>query len=206
MSARRRRRRGQGDRAPRRRPLVLRRVRLRRRLPPLGRADDHRRQVGSGQGLRDDHLAGRPVPKFMSIWRVAEAGDRAGPRLVRGRRQRHGALRRPRDRLRGRADRHALLAHVGRYLTGMWIYRLGLTEVKEFALTGRPLSGAEAAESGLINRRCRSSARGRGARGGRAPGEGPRLPAGGDEARGQPGLREHGPRLDPDARLRSSTA
>jgi enoyl-CoA hydratase len=40
----------------------------------------------------------------------------------------------------------------GTYLTGMWIYRLGLTKVKELALTGRPLNGAEAVEIGLINR------------------------------------------------------
>jgi enoyl-CoA hydratase len=40
----------------------------------------------------------------------------------------------------------------GTYLTGMWIYRLGLTRVKEVALTGRPLTGTEAAEIGLINR------------------------------------------------------
>jgi enoyl-CoA hydratase len=39
----------------------------------------------------------------------------------------------------------------GCYLTGMWIYRLGLTRAKEHALTGRPLSGTEAAEVGLIN-------------------------------------------------------
>ena len=39
----------------------------------------------------------------------------------------------------------------GCYLTGMWLYRLGLTKAKEFALTGKPLSGLEAAESGLIN-------------------------------------------------------
>jgi enoyl-CoA hydratase len=39
----------------------------------------------------------------------------------------------------------------GCQLTGMWIYRLGLTRAKELALTGRPLSGVEAAEVGLIN-------------------------------------------------------
>ncbi len=39
----------------------------------------------------------------------------------------------------------------GCYLTGMWLYRLGLTKAKEYALTGRPLSGTEAAEAGLIN-------------------------------------------------------
>jgi len=39
----------------------------------------------------------------------------------------------------------------GSYLSGMWIYRLGLTRAKEYALTGRPLSGREAADCGLIN-------------------------------------------------------
>jgi enoyl-CoA hydratase len=40
----------------------------------------------------------------------------------------------------------------GAYLSGMWIYRLGLTKAKEYALTGKPLSGREAADCGLINR------------------------------------------------------
>jgi enoyl-CoA hydratase len=40
----------------------------------------------------------------------------------------------------------------GSYLSGMWIYRLGLTRAKEYALTGKPLSGREAAEVGLINK------------------------------------------------------
>jgi enoyl-CoA hydratase len=39
----------------------------------------------------------------------------------------------------------------GAYLSGMWIYRLGLAKAKYHALTGRPLSGVEAAEAGLIN-------------------------------------------------------
>jgi enoyl-CoA hydratase len=39
----------------------------------------------------------------------------------------------------------------GAYLSGMWIYRLGLARVKWHGLTGRPLSGAEAADAGLIN-------------------------------------------------------
>jgi enoyl-CoA hydratase len=39
----------------------------------------------------------------------------------------------------------------GAYLTGMWLYRLGLTKAKEYALTGKPLSGVEAVEAGLIN-------------------------------------------------------
>ena len=34
----------------------------------------------------------------------------------------------------------------------MWIYRLALTKAKELALTGRALSGAEAAAIGLVNR------------------------------------------------------
>lgn len=40
----------------------------------------------------------------------------------------------------------------GCYLTGMWVYRLGLAKAKEYALTGKPLSGREAAEVELINR------------------------------------------------------
>jgi len=39
----------------------------------------------------------------------------------------------------------------GAYLSGMWLYRLGLTRAKEYALTGKPLSGREAADIGLIN-------------------------------------------------------
>jgi len=39
----------------------------------------------------------------------------------------------------------------GAYLSGMWIYRLGLTKAKEHALTGRPFSGREAADCELIN-------------------------------------------------------
>ena len=92
------------------------------------------------------------VPKFMSIWRASK------PVIA----QVHGWC------VGGGSDM-ALCADLviasddarigtpysrmwGCYLTGMWIYRLGLTKVKELSLTGRPLSGAEAAECGLINR------------------------------------------------------
>lgn len=95
------------------------------------------------------HLA--PVPKFMSIWR--------SPKPVIA--QVHGWC------VGGGSDM-ALCADLviasedarigtpysrmwGCYLTGMWLYRLGLTRAKQFALTGKPLSGSEAAESGLIN-------------------------------------------------------
>lgn len=39
----------------------------------------------------------------------------------------------------------------GSYLSGMWIYRLGLARTKFHALTGRPLNGVQAAEVELIN-------------------------------------------------------
>lgn len=39
----------------------------------------------------------------------------------------------------------------GAYLSGMWIYRLGLARTKFHALTGRPLNGRQAAEVELIN-------------------------------------------------------
>jgi enoyl-CoA hydratase len=40
----------------------------------------------------------------------------------------------------------------GCYLSGMWVYRLGLAKAKEYALTGKPLTGREAADLELINR------------------------------------------------------
>ena len=40
----------------------------------------------------------------------------------------------------------------GAHLSGMWIYRLGLAKAKEYALTGKAVSGAEAAKIGLINK------------------------------------------------------
>ena len=39
----------------------------------------------------------------------------------------------------------------GAYLSGMWIHRLGLARAKYHALTGRPLTGAQAAEVELVN-------------------------------------------------------
>lgn len=39
----------------------------------------------------------------------------------------------------------------GAYLSGMWIYRLGLARAKWHALTGAPLTGREAADVELIN-------------------------------------------------------
>jgi enoyl-CoA hydratase len=96
--------------------------------------------------------ASGPIPKFMSIWRT--------PKPVIA--QVHGWC------VGGGSDM-ALCADIviasedarigtpysrmwGCYLTGMWLYRLGLTMAKEYALTGRPLSGREAADAGLVNR------------------------------------------------------
>jgi len=93
-----------------------------------------------------------PIPKFMSIWRSPK------PVIARV----HGWC------VGGGSDM-ALLSDVivasedarfgtpysrvwGAYLTGMWIYRLGLTRTKLLALTGDSISGKEAAEIGLINK------------------------------------------------------
>jgi enoyl-CoA hydratase len=93
-----------------------------------------------------------PVPKFMSMWRA--------PKPVIA--QVHGWC------VGGGSDM-ALCADLviasedarigtpysrvwGCYLSGMWLYRLGLAKAKEVALTGRALSGTEAAELELINR------------------------------------------------------
>ncbi|MHB8918502.1 MAG: crotonase/enoyl-CoA hydratase family protein [Desulfocucumaceae bacterium] len=92
-----------------------------------------------------------PVPKFMSIWRSPK------PVIAKI----HGWCV-------GGGSEMALLADIviaaddarfgtpysrvwGCHLTGMWIYRLGLTRAKMFALTGDSISGREAAEIGLIN-------------------------------------------------------
>jgi enoyl-CoA hydratase/carnithine racemase len=92
-----------------------------------------------------------PVPKFMSLWR--------SPKPVIA--QIHGWCV-------GGASEMALCADVviaaedaqigtpysrvwGCHLTGMWIYRLGLTRAKLHALTGEPMSGRQAASLGLIN-------------------------------------------------------
>lgn len=93
-----------------------------------------------------------PVPKFMSIWR--------SPKPVIA--QVHGWC------VGGGSDM-ALCADViiasedacfgtpysrvwGCYLTGLWIYRLGLTRVKLLALTGDSIDGKEAEAIGLINK------------------------------------------------------
>jgi len=116
-----------------------------------GMTTDGRWDPGKDFAMATSPAAG-PIPKFMSIWRT--------PKPVIA--QVHGWC------VGGGSDM-ALCADLviasddarigtpysrmwGCYLTGMWLYRLGLTKAKEYALTGRPLSGAEAAEAGLINR------------------------------------------------------
>ena len=116
-----------------------------------GMTTDGRWDPGKDFAMATSPAAG-PIPKFMSIWRT--------PKPVIA--QIHGWC------VGGGSDM-ALCADLviasddarigtpysrmwGCYLTGMWLYRLGLTKAKEYALTGRPLSGAEAAGAGLVNR------------------------------------------------------
>jgi enoyl-CoA hydratase len=92
-----------------------------------------------------------PIPKFMTIWRGSK------PVIAKV----HGWCV-------GGGSELALCADLviasedaqfgtpysrvwGCHLTGMWIYRLGLTRAKFYALTGAAVSGKEAAEIGLIN-------------------------------------------------------
>lgn len=92
-----------------------------------------------------------PVPKFMSIWRSSK------PVIAKV----HGWCV-------GGGSEMALCADFviaaedarfgtpyarvwGCHLTGMWIYRLGLTRAKQYALTGDSVSGRDAVEIGLIN-------------------------------------------------------
>lgn len=92
-----------------------------------------------------------PTQKFMAIWRASK------PVIA----QVHGWCV-------GGASDYALCADIviasedavigtpysrmwGAYLTGMWLYRLSLAKVKWHSLTGRPLTGVQAAEAELIN-------------------------------------------------------
>jgi enoyl-CoA hydratase len=117
--------------------------------------DEHLTTEGKWDAGKDFVAATAPslgsVPKFMSLWR--------SPKPVIA--QVHGWC------VGGGSDM-ALCADLviasedarigtsysrmwGCYLTGMWLYRLGLTKAKEHALTGKPLSGTEAVDAGLIN-------------------------------------------------------
>ena len=95
-----------------------------------------------------------PIPKFMSIWR--------SPKPV---------VAKVQGWCLGGGSEMALCADFivasedarfgtpysrvwGCHLTGMWIYRLGLTRAKHYALTGDSVSGREAVEIGLINDSC----------------------------------------------------
>ena len=92
-----------------------------------------------------------PTQKFMAIWRASK------PVIA----QVHGWCV-------GGASDYALCADLviasedavigtpysrmwGAYLTGMWLYRLSLAKVKWHSLTGRPLTGVQAAGVELIN-------------------------------------------------------
>lgn len=92
-----------------------------------------------------------PTQKFMSIWKSAK------PVVVKV----HGWCV-------GGGSEYALLGDIvfasddarfgtpyarvwGCHLTTIWVYRLGLAKAKHYSLSGRSISGREAAEAGLIN-------------------------------------------------------
>ena len=142
-----------------------------------------------------------PTQKFMAIWRASK------PVIA----QVHGWCV-------GGASDYALCADIviasddavigtpyarmwGAYLTGMWLYRLGLAKAKWHSLTGEPLTGREAAD-GRAHQRVGPvrAAGGPRRRGRRRAVPNPVVAVAGSEADRQPGLREHGPGVDPDAR------
>jgi enoyl-CoA hydratase len=125
----------------------------------LGHFEDWGLQVGDDWDPGRDMMAvtdpfNGPIPKFMGIWRCPK------PVIVKI----HGWCV-------GGGSEIGLLGDIviaaddaqigtpysrvwGCHLTGMWIYRLGLTKAKQYALSGEPVSGKEAAEIGLINESC----------------------------------------------------
>ena len=91
----------------------------------------------------------------------------------------------------------------GCHHAGMWVHRLGLAKAKELALTGRPLSGPEAVECGLVNKAVPfAGSRGGSVQARRRARLDSVVAARGDEAHREPGVREPGPELDAAARFR----
>jgi enoyl-CoA hydratase/carnithine racemase len=117
--------------------------------------DEHITTAGSWDPGKDFIAATSPslgaVPKFMSLWRSSK------PVIA----QVHGwcvgggsDLALCADLVIASEDARIGTSYSrmwGCYLSGMWLYRLGLTRAKEFALSGKPLSGSEAVGAGLIN-------------------------------------------------------
>lgn len=148
-----------------------------------------------------------PTQKFMAIWRASK------PVIA----QVHGWCV-------GGASDYALCADIviasedavigtpysrmwGAYLTGMWLYRLSLAKVKWHSLTGRPLTGVQAAEAELINEAVPFERLE--ARVAEIATELARIPVvtvASPETDRQPGLREHGPGLHPAAGRHSRRA
>ncbi len=92
-----------------------------------------------------------PHQKFMAIWRAIQTGDRPGARLVCRRGQRLRAVRRHRDRQRRRRDRHPVQPDVGRVPDRDVAVPAEPGQGEWHSLTGRPLTGVQAAEVELIN-------------------------------------------------------
>ncbi|HUJ74289.1 MAG TPA: crotonase/enoyl-CoA hydratase family protein [bacterium] len=92
-----------------------------------------------------------PIPKFMSIWRSPKPVVAKIHGWCVGGGSEVGLLA---DLVIAADDARLGTPYArvwGCHLTGMWIYRLGLTRAKQYALTGDSLSGKEAAEIGLVN-------------------------------------------------------
>ena len=81
---------------------------------------------------------------------LAETHARQGPRLRRGRGQRHRAVLRSGRHGRRRPDRLHALRVWGCRTTAMWVYRLGAERAKRMLLTGDTIDGRTAADWGLV--------------------------------------------------------
>ena len=193
---------GQGDRAARRGPRVLRRLRLRRRLPALGRHDDDRRSMGPRQGFRAGQRSrDRAHTEVHGDLAGVETRHRSGARLVRRRRKRLRAVRRHRHRQRRRRDRHTVRPDVGR-LPHRHVALPAEPCQGEVALIDRRAADRKGSRSSRTDQRIGARSKTSRPASPKSPRSSPNsaVPVAGAEAHRQPGIREHGPGVDADAR------
>jgi enoyl-CoA hydratase len=98
---------------------------------------------GAGHERADDVAPGSPLdPEVQAETTIRPVpGTPEGARLLRGRRDRHGAVGRPPGHRLGRADRIPAGAGLGVPTTALWVHRVGPERAKRLLFTGDLING-----------------------------------------------------------------